>query len=137
MKNILGRNLKTPTKGRSLPEMWHFILIAPYCVTQSRALKSLFHFHLGHCGWLSIRGNFPTKGTVKRRMGEGQEEIVESGERNLGNKMSPCQLRTGKPLFNLLSFPRFEIYLGTLRAHFQIDKRILIFMTRFFLPHDM
>jgi len=49
-----------------------FHIDRPYCLTQSRAFKSLFHFHLRLCGWWSIRGNFPTKSRREWEMlGEG------------------------------------------------------------------
>ena len=105
-----GRHLrKTPP----LLEMWHFILIASYCVTQSRAFKSLFHFHLGYCGWCKAirvqvsnkRGGL--KQSKKEREWRGREENSRKPEKTSRIKRTSTSRSSDTAI--QLAYP-FEIF---------------------------
>jgi hypothetical protein len=104
--------LKHPKWKTSLYEDVAFHIDRYCCVTQSRAAKSLFHFHPGHYVWRSIRGRFPAKRReVDEKCGRGK---LKRG--NFGNKMIPRQVRTR------------AITLRRPNANFSLTHHKLIFM---------
>jgi hypothetical protein len=93
MKSIPFKNCPSGRHAgkTSLYQNVAFHIDRSYCVSQSRAVESLFYFHPGHYGWRSIRGRLP---------GRSRDEDEKCGargklkQRNFRNKMIRRQVRT-------------------------------------------